>query len=100
MGVQTLKIAPAHAPHDWRTQGACANRDPEIWYRKDQVALAQAYCRACPVAAECLQDALTEPECEQWTVRGGFTPGELRGFIRDGLTTVEVTQFGVGVRVA
>lgn len=100
MGVQTLKIAPVGARYDWRTEGLCTSRDPEIWSRKSQVDLAQAYCRACPVAAECLRDALGEPECEQWTVRGGFTPGELRGFIRDRLTFVQVTQFGVGVRVA
>lgn len=96
MGVQTPKMAPTRIRHEWRTEAVCRNRDPRIWSKKDTT-LAEAYCRACPVLRECLQDALGEPEAEQWTVRGGFTPPQLRSMIRQGLTVTQVMAAPQGV---
>jgi hypothetical protein len=65
----------------WRAQAACRGHpSPWWWYSADPlaVALARRVCSSCPVAADCLADALeveagTSPV--YWAgVRGGLTP--------------------------
>lgn len=63
---------------EWMPEAACANDpdvDPEWFYPMDhdRVALAAArdVCWSCPVALECLDDALKTRDA--WGVRGGYT---------------------------
>jgi hypothetical protein len=72
----------------WEKRSACRDEDPELFfpvsYSGDiaelQIEEARAVCRGCPVAAECLRDAL---EAERGKgrrsrngIRAGWTPGE------------------------
>ena len=72
----------------WRTKAACAGRSPNLWFpeggagnsRATQEAL--AICRSCPVATECAEHALTEPE--YYGIWGGTTQDERKNVL--GLT--------------
>jgi hypothetical protein len=70
---------------DWRDDARCATYpEPHIWdyspahYSgppdQGEVALAVALCRRCPVAAQCLADAVRTEDV--WTIRGGMIPAE------------------------
>ncbi|UGQ10968.1 WhiB family transcriptional regulator [Yinghuangia sp. ASG 101] len=62
----------------WRDRAACATADPKIFDAKAATAAqrAKAWCRVCPVTAECLASALV---CEDTHgVRGGLTHLERR----------------------
>ncbi|KGN37493.1 WhiB family transcriptional regulator [Knoellia subterranea] len=49
----------------------CQERPDDLWFADapDEVALAQALCRGCPVRRACLEDALDRGE--RWGVWGG-----------------------------
>lgn len=48
----------------WMAEGACRERQGVSWFpnRGDDGADAKAVCRACPVAARCLEYALADPD--------------------------------------
>ena len=53
-------------PDDWREQAACKDDPtPDLWFvppgDRHGIAAAKAICRRCPVAAECLAEALADP---------------------------------------
>jgi WhiB family redox-sensing transcriptional regulator len=54
-------------PDDWRDRAECKDDPtPDLWFvhpRSDRhgIAAAKAICRRCPVAAECLAEALADP---------------------------------------
>lgn len=71
---------------EWRDYAGCADADPEVFFpdshrlgRSDPYAKAREFCAACPVVAECLEDALQGIE---WGMRGGLTPDELHSMRR------------------
>lgn len=56
---------------DWQLEGACRTSDPDTFFhpegergprRRAREAAAKAVCSSCPVAAECLEHALTVRE--------------------------------------
>lgn len=68
---------------DWRQRAACRGEDPELFFpvgttgpALDQVELAKAICRSCPVIAECLAAALAGGE--DAGIWGGLTEDERR----------------------
>ena len=53
-------------PDDWREQAACKDDPtPDLWFvppgDRHGIAAAKAICRRCPVAAECLAEAMANP---------------------------------------
>lgn len=73
----------------WRDQAACAGVDPRLMdggeYLRGEAAVsawqaAKAVCAGCPVAQQCLAEALRREKGESFasraTVRGGLTPSE------------------------
>ena len=53
-------------PDDWREQAACKDDPtPDLWFvtpsDRHGIAAAKAICRRCPVAPECLAEALADP---------------------------------------
>ena len=79
--------ASQRTPDDWRTQAICEAEDAELFYpvsfkgqtAERQIAEAKAFCRRCPVSANCLDWALETRD--QHAVAGGTTPAE-RNFIQ------------------
>ncbi len=67
---------------DWREHAACQGIEPEIFYPvEDDVAEpAKEVCAQCPVAASCLEHALTNRERDG--VWGGATERERRRMVR------------------
>jgi WhiB family redox-sensing transcriptional regulator len=76
---------------DWRHRAACRDvEDPEIFFpidtmwsqpgNEDNIAMAKAVCRECPVSAECLEWAIESGEA--WAVAGGMLPAERRKLVR------------------
>lgn len=62
---------------EWIGQAACRAADPELFFpeRGGRTAAAKAICRRCPVAAACLETALTAGEYGIW---GGTSETERR----------------------
>lgn len=65
----------------WARDAACAQADPEPFHpvkrtRRADVAAAKALCRTCPVAAECLSDALAR--ADEFGIWGGLDEHERR----------------------
>lgn len=62
--------------HDWMDQAACLGADPEIFHPQawSRAEPAKRICRACPVKAECLDEALRTDS--RFGVRGGLTERE------------------------
>ena len=67
----------------WMNKAACRNTDPELFAPAgwdgpalDQIAQAKTVCGGCPVAVECLAEALAAGDVD--TIRGGTTPAERR----------------------
>ncbi|MER5482973.1 WhiB family transcriptional regulator [Streptomyces sp. NPDC002812] len=85
--------APDPAPN-WRTFAACTQpgSDPELWYSTAEPAIeeARAYCRSCPVLADCLRDAMVlegkSSKDNRYGVRGTYTPGERAALYRKSAT--------------
>jgi WhiB family redox-sensing transcriptional regulator len=69
------------APPSWHARAACRGVDPEMFFPKQganqhQIAKCKAICGACPVRAECLNEALSN--FEAWGIFGGMTRDERR----------------------
>lgn len=65
----------------WARDAACANTDPEPFHptrhtRKQLIRAAKELCATCPVAAECLADALDRDEA--YGIWGGLDTIERR----------------------
>ena len=61
----------------WHGQALCAQIGGDLWHPDDAYATARAValCRTCPVAADCLDYAMTvEPPGCRHGVWGGLTP--------------------------
>lgn len=80
-----------HLP--WADRAACSGHDPELWFcdsisadtasalrRREQVA--KTICGGCPVAAECLADALARDD--RYGIWGGYSAAERRILARGG----------------
>ncbi|MGH8901564.1 MAG: WhiB family transcriptional regulator [Egibacteraceae bacterium] len=80
---QSDRSATIDALPTWRTEAACLDEDPELFFPSgttgsalDQVERAKAVCRRCPVAAQCLAWALgTNQQDGVW---GGRSEDERR----------------------
>ena len=73
---------------EWRTQAACRNLDPELFFplgtNAQQIEQAKQVCGACAVRAECLEFALvTNQDHGVW---GGASEDERRKLRRQWLT--------------
>lgn len=75
---RTGRPAPTHLIYDrWRTQAACLNEDPELFFPatqnedSDEYVEALAVCGVCAVTSQCLEWALQVGEDGVW---GGTTP--------------------------
>jgi WhiB family redox-sensing transcriptional regulator len=71
---------------NWRYFAACRGEDPELFQPISetgpallQIAEAKAVCAHCPVAEQCLQEALAGGEVGVW---GGTTEDERRVILR------------------
>lgn len=70
-------------PREWVFRAACAGVDPQVFfpenadgaldYGDDRIAEARRYCDACPVATDCLFDAMSVKAHGIWS---GTTHGE------------------------
>lgn len=77
---------------DWRTQAACRDKDPELFFpvgntgaALKQIEEAKAVCRTCPVIDQCLKWALdTNQDSGIW---GGLTEDERRALKRRAMRT-------------
>ena len=63
---------------NWRAEGLCAAKDPDIWFSVGAVEhkYAKTICRQCPVQAECLRYAMEAPV--EHGIWGGMTERERR----------------------
>ena len=57
---------PTGLDNAWMQQAACLDHEPELFFPPgptavDHIAQAQAICRSCPVARDCLGVALADP---------------------------------------
>ncbi len=80
-----------HTPDPWRDHAECAHENPELFFPdhgRDNIE-AKMVCLRCPVAAQCLDYALTHYEAGIW---GGTTEYERRG-----LRSATRTNPGIGV---
>lgn len=63
---------------------ACQDADPDLFFplgdkeTGPEVDMAKAWCRACPINEECLQDNIEAP----FGIWGGTTPGQRRVILR------------------
>lgn len=69
-------------PGPWRTKAACRGMDPALFHaergeRDDQ---AKAVCAGCPVAQECLVEALSSSDC--FGVWGGLSNDQRKTAVR------------------
>ena len=72
----------------WRSQAACLDEDPELFFPVAQsgpkyvlqVAEAKSICRGCPVATECLLELMDRVP---HGIIGGLTPDERQQLRRD-----------------
>jgi WhiB family redox-sensing transcriptional regulator len=72
---------------DWRHRAACKREDPELFYpvgtsgaALPRIAEAKSVCRRCPVAADCLDFALSSGQDSG--VWGGMSEDERRALKR------------------
>lgn len=71
---------------DWRTLAECRTASPDLFVTPGDLddeppyptAAAIAYCRVCPVRAECLASALELSAADDWGVRGGTSAYQRR----------------------
>jgi WhiB family redox-sensing transcriptional regulator len=76
-------LALAHADYSWRTNSACRDTSPDLFFPVGttgaalrQIDEAKAVCRECPVASDCLEFALiTNQDSGIW---GGTCEDERR----------------------
>lgn len=69
-------MSAATADLDWRQRGACADVDPDVFFRDSKLGVkrAKAVCADCPVIGRCLEWALDTDD--RWSVAAGMTPDE------------------------
>lgn len=68
-------------PQNWALKGACVTTDPdELFVRGRAQHDAKVVCRHCPVARQCLADALDNRV--EFGVWGGLTERERRALLR------------------
>lgn len=84
-GVEPARAASAGAEvrweRDWASLGRCSAQDPDaLFVEGKEQRLAKVVCRGCPVAAECLADALDNRT--RFGVWGGMTERERRALLR------------------
>lgn len=62
----------------WRCRAVCREADPEAFFppRGGSARPAKRVCSRCPVAAECLDEALGYPASEDFGIRGGLSERE------------------------
>lgn len=70
---------------DWARLAACVGADPEPFHpdkhtRRAAIRAAKAVCASCPVAAECLADALDRDE--EFGIWGGLEAHERKSLQR------------------
>jgi WhiB family redox-sensing transcriptional regulator len=67
----------------WVDEALCAQTDPEIFFptKGGDPSRAKRVCQACPVRAECLAAAITDPSLEG--IWGGLSPRERRAWRRN-----------------
>ena len=76
-------VALSLASHDWRSEAACQDTDPDLFFpvgttgpALEQIATAKAVCQECPVQEACLEFALmTNQDSGIW---GGTSEDERR----------------------
>ena len=77
----------------WRAEAACVGQPPDLWIPGVGAGNSQAsdeavaICRSCPVATQCAEHALTQPE--HYGIWGGTTQEERKnvlGMVRCGTT--------------
>lgn len=72
---------------DWRALGACAGKDPDLWFSVGALEhkLAKRICRSCPVQRQCLIYAMDAPV--DHGIWGGLTERERLRWRRQAGTT-------------
>jgi len=66
---------------EWASRAACSGQDPDaLFVRGKAQHEAKSVCRACPVQAECLAEALDNRT--EFGVWGGMTERERRALLR------------------
>lgn len=80
-----MTIAPERPTREWHTDwanlGLCADADPDALFVQGRAQReAKVMCKACPVVAECLADALDNRT--EFGVWGGMTERERRALLR------------------
>jgi WhiB family redox-sensing transcriptional regulator len=66
---------------DWSTRGTCVGTDPDaLFVQGKEQRTAKVVCRGCPVALDCLSDALDNRT--EFGVWGGMTERERRALLR------------------
>jgi WhiB family redox-sensing transcriptional regulator len=81
----TITAAPltqfSQGTSDWSTRGTCVGTDPDaLFVQGKEQRTAKVVCRECPVALECLADALDNRT--EFGVWGGMTERERRALLR------------------
>lgn len=79
--VPSTTATNAHWITDWAPHGLCTESDPDALFVQGKAQrAAKVVCRACPVIAECLADALDNRT--EFGVWGGMTERERRALLR------------------
>lgn len=85
--------------HAWKTQAACRDHDPELWFSPpgsldDQTA--RGICAGCPVLSQCRGHALARPE--PYGTWGGLDESQRDTLLRTDLDTApELLPFPAAV---
>ena len=94
--------AGASAEADWRQQANCRNvKDPDLFFpvgttgpALDQIQLAKAVCRNCPVRTQCLEWAMdTHQDCGVW---GGLSEDERKALAKRRRAESIIVPYPVG----
>lgn len=78
-----MKVMLTYSPPGrWYREGACLGVDPEVFHpgRGQSTDEAKQVCQTCPVAQECLIDALCQPQTHG--VRGGLSEKERSAVVK------------------
>jgi len=83
----------------WRADAQCLDEDPDLWFPASENPThptwdePRALCAVCPVAAQCLDDALaTETRSTRFGIRGGMGPDERDAEARKRSSVARVMQ--------
>ena len=68
--------------------------NPDIFFPDDSdreaIALAKKICEGCPIAFDCLETAMADPELRKWGIWGGTTPEERKTMMRNPRTRLRI----------